>query len=146
MKEQRFPLPKRKEKMNIIKFEFFKNNADIASADYDNSEILRFIFPTSEDGYLSIGPRIIKVEGGTADINLKNFSDGVQGCYLCIEGKRFELPSLDKIGRYFRMANPSVGSAMARVNYLKELECRLEKMEERLLAAEEKIYGRRTVI
>ena len=132
--------------MNIIRFEFFKNNADIASAEYDNSDTIRLLFPTKEDGYLSIGPRIIKVEGGGANINLQSFSDGVQGCYLCIEGKRFELPSLDKIGRYFRMANPSTGSAMARVNYLKELESRLEKMEERLLAAEEKIYGRRTVI
>lgn len=132
--------------MNIIRFEFFKNNADIASAEYDNSDTIRFLFPTKEDGYLSIGPRIIKVEGGGANINLQSFSDGVQGCYLCIEGQRFELPSLDKIGKYFRMAAPSNNSAMARVVYLKELEARVDEMEKRLAKAEEKIFGRRTIL
>ena len=128
--------------MNKIKFEFFMQNADISAAEYDSTTEVLFIFPTDEDGYLSIGPRIIKVDGGKAMITLSDFSNGVQGCYLCIEGKRFELPSLEKLGRLFRMSGPSEGSAMARVAYLKEQEARVDALERRLVIAEEKIFGK----
>lgn len=132
--------------MNIIKFEFFKNNADIASATYDSSDIIRFEFPAKTDGYLSIGPRIIKVEDGIADIELSKLSDGVNGCYLCMLGNRFELPSLDKIGRLFRLTPTKESSAMSRVQYLKDLEKKLNDMEQRLIKAEERIYGRVVIL
>lgn len=128
--------------MNKIKFEFFMQNADISAAEYDSSGQVAFIFPTDEDGYLSIGPRLIKVERGMAQITLSDFSDGTQGCYLCIEGKRFELPSLEKLGRLFRMSGPSEGSNIARVAYLKEQEERVDELERRLTLAEEKIFGK----
>ena len=128
--------------MNTLKFEFFMQNADLSAAEYDSSDTVVFIFPTEEDGYLSIGPRLIKVERGRAEINLSGFSDGTQGCYLCLEGKRFELPSLEKLGRLFRMSGPTEGSAMARVAYLKEQEARVSEMERRLTVAEEKIFGK----
>ncbi len=117
-------------------------NADISSAEYDSSDKVLFIFPTEEEGYLSIGPRIIKVERGRAEINLSDFSDGTQSCYLCLEGKRFELPGLEKFGRLFRMSGPTEGSAMARVAYLKEQEARVCELERRLTHAEEKIFGK----
>lgn len=132
--------------MNKIKFEFFKNSADILSAEYDSTDKILFLFPTEEEGYLSIGPRILKVIGGSVEIDLKSFSDGIQGCYLCIEGKRFELPSLEKLGRLFRMSSPSEGSAMARVAYLKEQEARLVALEERLDEMEKKIIGRKGIL
>ena len=132
--------------MNKIKFEFFKNSADISSAEYDSTDKILFLFPTEEEGYLSIGPRIIKVTDGQAEIDLKSFSDGTQGCYLCIEGKRFELPSLEKLGRLFRMSCPSEGSAMARVAYLKEMEGRLSALETRLEEMEKKIVGRKGIL
>lgn len=132
--------------MNVIKFEFFKNNADIAATSYDSTEIVRFEFPTKSDGYLSVGPRIVKVENGIADIDLTKLSDGVNGCYLCINGNRFELPSLDKIGRLFRLLPPKESSQMSRVQYLKELEKRLADMEKRLAKAEDKIYGRVVIL
>jgi hypothetical protein len=132
--------------MNKIKFEFFKSCADIASAEYDGTDKLLLIFPTEEDGYLSIGPRIIKAEGGQARVDLVSVSDGVQDCYLCINGERIELPKLEKIGRLFRMSTQSDSSAMARVAYLKEQEDKMAELEERLAIAEEKIFGRKGIL
>jgi hypothetical protein len=132
--------------MNKIKFEFFKNSADISSAEYDSTDKILFLFPTEEEGYLSIGPRLMKVIGGEVEIDLKSFSDGHHVCYLCIDGKRFELPSLEKLGRLFRMSGPSEGSAMARVAYLKEQEARLEVLEVRLDEMEKKIVGRKGIL
>ena len=128
--------------MNKINFEFFMQNADISAAEYDGTDKALFIFPTEEDGYLSVGPRIIKMKRGRAEVDLSCLSDGTQGCYLCIEGIRYELPALEKLGRFFRMSSPPEGSLMARVAYLKELEKRLDTLEERLRAAEEKIFGK----
>ena len=128
--------------MNKIKFEFFGNCADIASADYDGSDKVKFIFPTADEGYLSVGPRLLKVVGGEVEIDLKAFADGVMDCYLCIKEIRYELPGLEKLGRLFRMSGPSEGSAMARVVYLKEQEARIEMLEMRLSEAEKKIFGR----
>lgn len=132
--------------MNKIKFEFFKSCADVASAEYDGTDKLLLLFPTEEDGYLSIGPRIMKAERGQATIDLATISDGVQDCYLCIGGERIELPKLEKIGRLFRISSPSEGSAMARVAYLKELEDRINGLEERLCIAEEKIFRKRGIL
>lgn len=117
-------------------------NADIAAAEYDGTDKALFIFPTEEDGYLSVGPRLIKMKRGRAEIDLSCLSDGTQGCYLCMEGVRYELPDLEKLGRFFRMSSPPEGSNMARVNYLKELEGRVDALEERLRVAEEKILGK----
>ena len=132
--------------MNKIKFEFFKSCADIASAEYDGTDKLLLLFPIEEDGYLSIGPRIIKAEGGQVTVDLASVSDGVQDCYLCINGERIELPKLEKIGRLFRMSAPSESSAMARVAYLKEQEERMAEIENRLAIAEEKIFGRKGIL
>ena len=132
--------------MNKIKFEFFKNSADISSAEYDNTDKILFLFPTEEEGYLSIGPRLMKVMEGGVEIDLKGFSDGHHSCYLCVDGKRFELPSLEKLGRLFRISGPSEGSAMARVAYLKEQEARLDGLEMRLDEMEKKIVGRKGIL
>lgn len=132
--------------MNRIKFEFFKSCADVASVEYDGTDQLLFLFPTEEDGYLSIGPRIIKAQKGQAMIELALISDGVQDCYLCIHGERIELPRLEKIGRLFRMSAPSERSAMARVAYLKEQEKRILELEERLAITEENIFRKRGIL
>ena len=132
--------------MNKIRFEFFKSCADVASAEYDSTDKVLFIFPAETEGYLSIGPRLMRVEGAQAEIDIKSFSDGVHTCYLCIGEGRFELPSFEKLGRLFRMSQASQGSPMARVNYLKELEGRIAQLEERLASAEEKIYGRKVIL
>lgn len=121
-------------------------NADLSAAEYDSSDKLLFLFPTDEDGYLSIGPRLIKAERGRAEVNLSDISDGVQACYLCLDGKRFELPSLEKLGRLFRMSCPSEGSEMARVTYLKAQEEKLYELERRLRVAEEKIFGKGVIL
>lgn len=128
--------------MNKITFEFFMQNADIAAAEYDGTDKALFIFPTEKDGYLSVGPRLIKMERGRSEIDLSRLSDGTQGCYLCMDGVRYELPTLEKLGRFFRMSPPPEGSLMARVTYLKELEKRIDTLEERLRGAEEKIFGK----
>ncbi len=132
--------------MNVVKFEFFKNTAAIASAEYDSSEKIKFIFSDSGDGYLSIGPRLIKTKDGMAEVELYDFSDGTHGCYLCVGGKRYELPSLEKLGRLFRFSPIQSTADMARVCYLKELEGKVLDLEKRLSQAEEKIYGRRAIL
>ena len=132
--------------MNRIKFEFFKNQAEISTAEYDSTDKVRFTFPSPIEGYLSVGPRIIKVEDGEATLDLSTFSDGTLGCYLLAEGERYDLPGIEKFGRLFRMMKTGEAAAMARVAYLKELEARLIKMEEKLAFAEEKIFGRREIL
>ena len=132
--------------MNRIKFEFFKNQAEISAAEYDSTDKMRFIFPAPISGYLSVGPRIIKVENGEAEIDLSTFSDGTLGCYLLAEGGRYDLPGIEKIGRLFRMMKTGEAAAMARVKYIKELEARLIRVEKQLALAEEKIFGRREIL
>lgn len=132
--------------MNKIKFEFFKNNADVASAEYDSTDRVLFIFPEAISGYLSLGPRILRVEAGEADIDLGCLPDGVFSCYLCFGEKRIELPSLEKLGRLFGMSHSSPGSELARVTYLKEQEARMDSLEERLILAEKKIFGGKGIL
>lgn len=132
--------------MNIIKFEFFKNHAEISSAEYDSTDKVCFVFPTQPEGYLSVGPRIIKVEGGEATLDLSTFSDGTLGCYLLAEGERYDLPGIEKLGRLFRMMKTGEAAAMAKVAYIKDLEARLFKVEKQLALAEEKIFGRREIL
>ena len=132
--------------MNRIKFEFFKNQAEISAAEYDSTDKVRFIFPSPIDGYLSVGPRILKVENGETTLDLSTFSDGTLGCYLLAEGERYDLPSIEKFGKLFRMMKPGEGAAMAKVAYLKELEARLIQVEKQLAFAEEKIFGRREIL
>lgn len=102
--------------MNKIKFEFFKNVAEISEESYDGSEELALSFAGAGDGYLSIGPRIIRVEDGEARFSLGSFSEGIHGCYLMLEGQRYELPSLEKAQRQIRMVTNAIRARVLRTS------------------------------
>ena len=132
--------------MNKIKFEFFNDFAEVSEATLDGTDQVELHFPKTDEGYLSIGPRIIKVEGGVGRFNLSAFGSGTHGCYLMINGRRIELPALEKQDRLFRMVRCQDRAELSRIAYLKGLEHRLALLEEDMLGAKEKIFGRKGII
>ncbi|MBQ9733388.1 MAG: hypothetical protein IJV74_04040 [Clostridia bacterium] len=132
--------------MNKINFEFFKNVAEVSEESYDGSEELSLHFAGAGEGYLSVGPRIIKVEGGKASFSLGSFSEGIHGCYLMLDGQRYELPSLERTQRQIRMVESTVRAERARVKYLKDLEARILALEADMARANERIFGKKGII
>lgn len=132
--------------MNRIKFEFFKNVAEVSEESFDGSDELSLCFAGAGDGYLSVGPRIIRVEGGQAKLNLGSLSEGIHGCYLMLDGERYELPGLEKTQRQIRTVAIAVRAQRARVKYLKDLEARLIALEADMARANEKIFGKKGII
>ncbi len=132
--------------MNEIKFEFFKNVAEVSEESYDGSEELSLRFAGAGDGYLSIGPRIIRVQSGQAKLSLGSLSEGIHGCYLMLDGERYELPGLEKTQRQIRTVTNAIRAQRARVKYLKDLEKRLLALEDDMARANEKIFGKKGII
>lgn len=132
--------------MNIINFEIFNSFAEVSQESLDGSDQVEFRFANAPSGYLSIGPRIIKVENGSATFALAGFGSGTHGCYLMVDGRRIELPTLEKSDRLFRMVRSSARADAARVKYLKDLESRIVELETDMAAAKEKILGRKGIL
>jgi hypothetical protein len=63
-----------------------------------------------------------------------------------VNGRRIELPALEKQDRLFRMVRCNDRAELSRIAYLKGLEHRLALLEEDMLGAKEKIFGRKGII
>lgn len=132
--------------MNKIKYELLKNIAAISEESFDGSDRLGLYFTDVQEGYLSIGHRIIPIKDGTAEISLSDFGNGIHSCYLMLHGEQIELPSIEKEDGLIRTVTNERRGELLRLRMMRELIARVDTIEVDSEALKNAVYGRKGIL
>ena len=101
--------------------------------------VLEVLTEDVEEGYIQINEVQSEIEHGLTTLDLSILEDGIYEPILVSNERVFRLEAIEKTGYTVRPVKTSDATLRRLLKRVKELECTTADLEERMLAAEEKI-------